>query len=245
MNNNLMTAARSLTIAAAFSFAAAAAVAAETPSIMDALFNKSHLSNLAKGDTVTYNFNRESSEPKLMGINFSDTISLNVREVTDDGKRTVATRIFTGERDRGDRVIDGMTGNPVLVFFLDRAVSNFASLAGGSQAYHKNRFRIAMRTKGGLNPEKFEYNGKTVEGYRLAIRPFTGDVKNNEKMRGYENAHFEFLMSDDVPGYFAQFTSHYSSPLDGSPTLNESISADGVKITEVRNIADKTPQKAK
>ena len=205
----------------------APAIAAEAPTITQALFEKPHISTLNKGTTVTYDFKRKASEPKLLGANFEDKISIAINDVVDD-KRIVSVKVFTGDRERDERVITGLTGNPVLVFFLDRAVANFSLLAGGNRAYHKNRFRVAMRTEGGLQPVTFKYEGKDVAGFRLAIRPFTGDRKNVEKMKGYENAEFTFLMSEAVPGYFAKFTAHYSSPLDGSPSLDETISVRGL-----------------
>lgn len=243
---------RSLTNACRISFAAAAlaftlpgAVAAETPpSISKALFDKKHLNNIPAGETITYDFVRNASEPKLLGANFTDKVIMKVKKKEEDGTSDVGVQVFTGERDRGERKLDGLTGNPVLVFFLDRAVANFSALAGGNRAYHKNRFRVAMRTKGGLVPETFEYNGKKVDGYRLAIRPFTGDRKNVEKMKGYENAQFEFLMSDEIPGYFAEFISHYSSPLDGSPSLDETIKIEGLKVLD-KKTASSTSHEAK
>ena len=216
---------------------ATAASATEAPaSISAALFEKKHIDGLAPGTKLTYKFERTPSEPKMLGPGFKDDIDLTIKEVTADNKRTVDIRVFTGERSRAVRTINGMTGNPVLVFYLDRAVAGFSLLAGGNRAYHKNRFRVAMRTSGGLVPEKFEYNGKQIDGYRVAIRPFTGDNKNVGKMKGYENAHFEFLMSDDLPGYFAEFTSRYESTKPNSPKLFERFLLDGVKVT--RKVAE-------
>lgn len=212
----------------AMAFAYATANASEIPSIIQALFEKHHIQNIKTGEAVVYEFERKASEPKLLGENFTDKITLTINEIVDK-KRTVGVKIFTGERERDERTITELTGNPVLVFFLDRAVAGFSTLAGGNRAYHKNRFRVAMRTEGGLQPVSFKYKGQDVEGYRLAIRPFTGDRKNVEKMKGYENAEFTFLMSDSIPGYFARMTSHYSSPLPGSPSLDEYLAIEGLE----------------
>jgi len=220
---------RRLSLAAvAIVLSVAMAFAAEAPNITAALFDKPHLNNIAAGTKLTYNFERDGSEPKLIGPNFKNVVD----KVNDNSSRDVTVQIFRGEFEREPRKIEGMTGNPVLVFFLDRAVSGFSLLAGGNGAYHKNRFRVAMRTEGGLAPVKFDYNGKEVEGYSLAIRPFTGDRKNVDKMKGYENAQFDFLMSDEIPGYFAAFKSHYDSPKPGSPSLDESIVLDGVEVPQ-------------
>ncbi|MBU1210379.1 MAG: hypothetical protein KJ587_03780 [Alphaproteobacteria bacterium] len=232
MQHSLSNVRRISLAAAAVVLSAATAFAAEAPNITAALFDKSHLDRVAAGTKLTYNFERNASEPKLIGPNFKNVIELTVDKVNDNATRDVTVQIFRGELEREPRQIEGMTGNPVLVFFLDRAVSGFSLLAGGNGAYHKNRFRVAMRTEGGLAPVKFDYNGKEVEGYRLAIRPFTGDRKNIDKMKGYENAQFDFLMSDEVPGYFAAFQSHYDSPKPGSPSLDESIVLDGVQVPQ-------------
>ena len=247
MYRSLSNACRISLAAAALAFALPAAVAAEAPpSIISAMFEKPHLESFAAGDTVTYNFKREASEPKLLGANFTDKVVLRIKKKNEDGSSDVGVQVFTGERDRGERQLAGLTGNPVLVLMLDRDVANFSTLAGGNRAYHKNRFRVAMRTEGGLVPETFEYKGKKVEGYRLAIRPFTGDRKNIDKMKGYENAQFEFLMSEEVPGYFAEFVSHYSSPLPGSPTLDERLAIEGLKVIEKTTAdSESTPEKAK
>ncbi len=220
-------------VAVAIVLGGANVAAAETPtSIQAALFDKPHLNSAAAGTKLIYNFERKSPQPKLLGRNFKSVIEVDVTKVNENGTRDTIVQIFRGELERDPRNITGVTANPVLVFFLDRAVSGFSRVAGGSGAYHKNRFRIAMRTEGGVVPAKFEYKGKEVNGYKLAIRPFTGDRKNIDKMKGYENAQFDFLMSDEVPGYFAAFKSHYSSPKPGSPSLEESILLDGVKYTE-------------
>lgn len=217
--------------AVALVIGASAGQTADTPpSIAAGLFDKEHIGQLPAGTELTYKFERDGSEPKLLGPNYKDDVKLTIDEVTDDGKRTVGVRVFTGHRGRDVRTFTGLSINPILVFYLDRAVVNFATLAGGNRAYHKNRFRIAMRTKDGLFPTTFQYKGKTVKGYRLAIRPYSGD-KNLHKMRGYENAHFEVLMSDEVPGYFAKLTSAYESPKDGSPSLKERISIEGLEET--------------
>ena len=48
-------------------------------------------------------------------------------------------------------------------------------------------------------------------------------------MKGYENAHFDFLMSDGFPGYFAAFKSHYDSSEEGSAVVEGTIVLEGSK----------------
>lgn len=197
--------------------------------VRDILFDTPQLDNVDEGTKLTYNFSRNVSEPKLLGPGFSDEINLSVLKVREDGKRDVKVEIFSGDRARDPRTIDGLTANPVLVFYLDRMVANYAMLAGGSNGYLKNRFRLALRTTAKIEPAKIEYNGQTVDGHHVWVTPYINDP-NKEKMSGYEGARFDFFVSDDVPGYLAELTGHFESKETAAPTLDERITLQGAKV---------------
>ncbi len=209
-------------VSSALLLAALPAVAGETPSAPDIMFERTHLESLKAGQTVNYRFQRTVSEPKLLGQPYSDDISLVIDKVTDDGKWDVNLLMFTGERSRGDNRVQGMTGNPLLVLYLDRAVSNYSMLAGGKRGYLKNRFRIGLREDAKVEPAKMSYGGKEVDGYRITVAPYAKDL-NKEKMRGYENSRFEILLSEAVPGHFVEFVSIFESTEKNSPRLEERI----------------------
>lgn len=199
--------------------------------VRDILFDSDHLDNVAQGVELKYNFERNVSEPKLLGPAFTDEIKLAIAKVREDGKRDVEVDIFSGDRGRDTRSLAGMTANPILVFYLDRAVSNFATLAGGSKGYLKNRFRLALRTTAKIEPAKIEYNGKVVDGYHVWVAPYVNDP-NEQKMSGYERARFDVLVSDDVPGYLVELKSKFESPSPGAPELNERIVLDGAGVAK-------------
>lgn len=197
------------------------------PTAVDALFETKHLSNCDMGQDLAYRFQRTVSRPELLGQPFSDDIHLAVKAVNADGSRNLVMSVFTGERAREPLPVPDMTGNPLLVLFLDRAVNNYHSLAGGAHPYIKQQLRAALRDKAKVEPVKLDYAGKTVDAFRISVVPFLGDP-NAAKMSGYEGSEFTFVVSSAVPGQFAMLVSRYESGLKDSPRLDERITLAGV-----------------
>jgi hypothetical protein len=208
-----------------------AAAAEEIQGVRDILFESDHLDDVAQGVELKYTFERNVSEPKLLGPEYTDEIKVAIAKVHDDGKRDVDVDVFSGDRARDTRHLPGMTANPILVFYLDRAVSNFAMLAGGSKGYLKNRFRLALRTTAKIEPAKIDYNGKVVEVYHVWVKPYVNDT-NKEKMSGYENARFDVFVSDEVPGFLVEMKSKFESAAPGAPELDERIVLDGARVAK-------------
>ncbi len=206
-------------------FAAVPALAAndtKVPSASDIMFERPHLKGMAKGSEATYRFERIVSDPNVLGLAFADDIKLLIEDVAEDATRTANLVVFTGERTRGDNRNDGMTGNPLLVFFLDRAVQNYSMLSGGNRAYLKNAFRVSMREGAEVQPAKVTHDGKNFDGYRVKMVPYAKDL-NRQKMKGYEISSFEVVLSDEVPGHFVRFVSVWESSEKGAPRLEERI----------------------
>ncbi len=201
--------------------------AAPAPAATSMLFDASHLGNLKKGDELSYRFERNGSDPKVLGANFSDQIRVGIIDEEQSGTRAVSVRVFTADRERPEQRISGMTGNPLLVVFLDRAVTNFAMLAGGSRPYLKNRFKQQLAGSATVEPVAIEYKGRKVQGYRVKLTPYLGDP-NALKMQGYDGSTFEIVVSDQIPGHFAETRALYSSPQEMSPRLEERIVLEGV-----------------
>lgn len=191
-------------------------------SAVDLLFESKHLELLGKGMEATYRLDRTVSDAKLVGEPFSDGIRVGVKDVDASGKREVVVHLFTGERARDPHTETELTGNPLLVVFLDRAVSNFAIVGGGNRNYLKQQFREALRDKADVQPAKVEVGGKAVDGYRITVTPFATD-KNAQRMLGYEGSKFTFVVSDAVPGYFVDLHAGYESTTKEAPKFEERI----------------------
>lgn len=216
------------------SLAAGTALAADEaaiPSPVDIMFDQPHLSALKSGEELEYIVTRKVSDAKLLGEGYTDTVRVKVTGGGDEGRKSVEVDVFTGERKRDPRTIDGMSGNPILVFFLDRAVFGYASVAGGKRAYLKNRFRIELRDSSEVTPVKLSYDGKTVDGYHVRVVPYAIDP-NKGKMRGYENSTFDFYLSDKIPGHFVKFVMDLQSSGKAAPGLQETVVLKGAEVVK-------------
>lgn len=215
---------RGAAVAAAVLASMVSAVAADPVkrTAVDLLFESKHLELLGKGMETTYRLDRTVSDPKLLGEAFSDDIRVGVKDVDAAGKREVVVRLFTGERARDPHTETELTGNPLLVVFLDRSVSNFAIVGGGNRNYLKQKFREALLDKAEVQPAKVEFDGKTFDGYRITVAPYAAD-KNAQRMLGYEGSKFTFLVSDAVPGYLVDLHGVFESSVKDSPKFEERI----------------------
>lgn len=218
---------RGLTLAVGLALATGPAAADPAKgSAVDILFESKHLELLAKGAEVKYRIQRTVSDAKLLGEPFSDDIRIGVNAVDPEGKREVVIRLFTGERARDPRVETEMTGNPILIVYLDRAVANYGLVGGGNVNYLKQQFRTALREKADVQTVKVEYEGKTVDGYRVVVAPYVED-RNAKRMLGYEGSRFSLVVSPAVPGYFVEMVSTLESTIKDSPKLEERITLAG------------------
>jgi hypothetical protein len=219
---HMCKAAALVTSLVAAGFLLSVAAMAGAPSAVELLFERKHLVALEGGSEITYRFERATSDPKMLGEPFSDTIRLTITAVAPTGTREVALHIFTGDRARGVHNVPDLTGNPVLVLFLDRAVANMSRLAGGSRPYLKDRMRAGLRDKALLEPITITYAGKTLDAFRITVTPFVGDA-NAAKMLGYDGAKLTLVVSEAVPGLFVELTSTFESGISDAPRLEERI----------------------
>jgi len=213
---------RAAFVACAMMLMPAVAHAAEVSKSAEIIFDPPHLEQVQKGSEVTYKFERKVSDEKLAGPAYTDEIRLGVFKVAADGKRDVSLQVFTGDRARAPWSETGMTGNPLLLWYLDNCINQYRAVAGGDRDFLKNTFKIALRDKSTYENVKAEYDGKTVDAVRISVVPFA-DSKDAKKMRGFEKSKFWLLVSPAVPGYFIELASELRSTDAASPVVNEKI----------------------
>ena len=199
------------------------------PSSVDILFERKHLTNVGAGTDLVYKFERTVSATDLLGQPFADDIKVEVKKVASDGTRGVVVKVFSGERARDPQPIDELTGNPVLVVFLDRAIASYMSVAGGKVAYLKDKFRSALRERSTVEEVKVKLGEKTVDAFKVSVAPYSGDL-NAAKMRGYENSKFSFVVSDAVPGQFVELLATYENTAKDAPRLEERTLMVGAEV---------------
>ncbi|MCC7252404.1 hypothetical protein [Hyphomicrobium sp.] len=190
------------------------------------LFETRQLDLIDKGGEVTYRFEKKGSDERLVGKNYADDIRLGVAKVDNNGGRDVVFKVFTGSNARDPQNWPELTINPLFIWYLDRAVSTFNSLAGGSQMYLKHKIREAL---GNATAEevKTDYNGSSVDAYKVTIAPFVDD-QSASKMQGFHKTSFTIVVSNQVPGYFVDLQSNFVSAQAAGPELKEHIKVVGM-----------------
>src|ERR687885_2284586 len=109
--------------------------AGEAPAAADLLFDTPYLSRLAPGITLAYDFSRQDSNPALFGPAFEDKIELTLAPDADDNTRTAVVSYFTGERHRAAGPFREMTGNPIVMLFLEQDVLTMSHVLHGNPRY--------------------------------------------------------------------------------------------------------------
>jgi hypothetical protein len=208
-------------------FPNAAGAAGETPKPADILFERPHIALVAAGTVLDYKFVRKPSDEKALGPGFTDDITVTVESDGAPGKKNVLVKMYSGDRAREPQRITDMDGNPMLIVYLDNAVSHFRQLAGGDGAYLKGMFSRYLANGATIAPVKIMYKGQEVDGYQVTSTPYADDPAK-AKMNGYEDAKFTIALSDKIPGYFAQMVSTYTSTDKTAPSLLETTTLDGV-----------------
>ncbi|WP_295558482.1 hypothetical protein [uncultured Hyphomicrobium sp.] len=203
-----------------------AALAAGEPKAAAILFETRQLDLIDKGSEVTYRFEKTGSNEQLVGKDYADDIRLSVAKVDDKGAREVIFKIFTGANARDPQNWPDLTINPLFIWYLDRAVSTFNSLAGGSHMYLKHKIREAL-AGADAEPVKVDYNGKQIDAFKVAIAPFAEDPSAS-KMQGFHKSAFTIVVSNQVPGFFVDLQSDFVSTQAAGPELKEHIKVVGV-----------------
>jgi hypothetical protein len=199
------------------------------PSVQTMIFEHKHLANVDQGTALGYRFNRTVSDAQMLGLPFSDEITVKVVGAKPTGEKDVDLQIYTGERARELQKLTNTTINPVFVVYFDLAVSTFTQLTGEKYGYLKTVFTHGFKDKSKVEPIKLDYKGKTVDAYRIVMTPYVGDPKAG-RMQGYDGATFTMVVSDQVPGEIVQLTSVYQSTIPAAPKLEERITIDGAEV---------------
>ena len=107
------------------------------------------------------------------------------------------------------------------------AVGQDTSLVLGKHS-GRHAFSDALEKSAKVEPITFDYDGKKVEGYRIEVTPYANDGKAS-KMEGWENAQFDIVMSDNVPGEVVQMVSSYENKHNKELRLEERYTLSGVE----------------
>ena len=186
------------------------------PSAQSLLFDANYLVPLNAPSRLVYDYSTKTADPALFGKAFDDEVALRLTPSPDSaGQKDVMIDMFTGPRQHVVGPLTRVSGNPVIMMFLERDVSQMNMHVGGQPVYYRNIIRLAFREKARLEPTTFTWGGKEVSGTKIIIQPFKGDP-HGERMQLFRSKTYEFIVSEAVPGGIYQIHSTLDDEREGA-----------------------------
>jgi hypothetical protein len=192
-----------------------------------ALFMTDQFAKLRPPTTLRYQFHRTGSmEPA-----FDDKVSIALKAQS-NGKCCDATGEFlSGERKLDLPAVEGATGNPVTLYFLERDVREMQRLTTGKSNYFRKRIRMAIFQGAQQRAVTLRYRGKAVPGQEFVVTPFVDDP-NRPRFEQLAGKRYVFTLSNAVPGGVYGIRTLVTDPAKGAdapPLLAEELLIDGAE----------------
>lgn len=159
------------------------------------LFLTNHMQNVREPVSLTYSFRKEGGAD----AGFEDEVHVDVTRINPDKSVAVSMRFLSGGRTLDLPQVGDASGNPALLGFLERDITEMKRLTGGSVNYFRKRIRQALAEEKELRPIRFTYAGKQREGQEVRIQPYRDDPLR-DRMTKYVDKRYVFVISTEVPG---------------------------------------------
>lgn len=202
------------------------------------LFDSRYLVPLTAPSRLIYSFTEKTTEPQVYGQGFDDEVAMRLApSEPGDGRKDVSIDMFTGDRQRVIGPITETSGNPIIMMFLERDVTQINRHVGGQTVYFRNVIRLAFREKAKLEPATFSWNGKEVTGTKITIQPFENDP-NGARMAAFRSKTYEFIVSEAVPGgiYEIHATMRGVTPdASATPIMDSKLTLKGIAYDQTKN----------
>jgi hypothetical protein len=216
----------------------AAATDENAPSAQSLLFDATYLRPLAAPSRIEYSYTVKTADQELFGKGFDDDVALRLAaSAAGNGEKDVFVDMFTGERQRVLGPLTQVSGNPVIMMFLERDVSQMNMHIGGQPVYFRNVIRLAFREKARLEPTTITWDGRQVAATKVTIQPFAGDP-NAERMQLFQSKTYEFTVSDAVPGGIYQVHSTMrglTEETGAPPAIDVTMTLKGIAYDQPKN----------
>ena len=193
------------------------------------LWMNNHLKNIETPGRLYYDFVKSGSYEK----GFSDSVYLDILAVNEDGSKHADLQFFTDERQqkaRGDN-LTSITGNPVLVVYMQGDVYEMSRITQGSWRYFQRRIKSAFAETAKIEPATFDYGGAQLDGEKITITPYANDPRR-QQLAEFADKVYEFVLSEQVPGMLYQIkTLVPSGSADKAPLLEETLTLQSAEFS--------------
>jgi hypothetical protein len=207
------------------------------PSAQSLLFDANYLLPLGAPSRLVYSYTTKTADPQY-GKDVDDEVAMRLStsaEGNGSGEKDVVVDMFTGDRQRVVGPLMKVSGNPIIMMFLERDVSQMNMHIGGQAVYFRNIIRLAFREGARLEPVRFTWDGREVSGTKITIQPFINDP-NGARMQLFRTKTYEFIASDAVPGGIYQMHSTVSEAAPPAiPAIDTKLTLKGIAYDQPKN----------
>ena len=197
-----------------------------------ALFMTDRFAKLRPPMLLRYDFHRSGTlEP-----GFDDKATITLKAQTNGRCCDASGEFLSGAHTVVLPPVEAATGNPVMLYFLERDVREMERLTKGKQAYFRKRIRMAIYQGAHQRAVTLRYRGKAVAGHEFAISPYLDDP-NRARFEQFANKRYVFTVSDAVPGGvygIRAMVADAAKGADAPPLLAEELLIDGADRTPVK-----------
>lgn len=149
---------------------------------------------------------------------FSDTIVMEAHN-NDDQTKQVHVEYLSGDRKRHIPDIDRAQGNPIIMLFLQRDVSEMSNRTGGNWRYFQKHIKLALENAASIEPVTLRYEGNDVAGQRISLQPFANERTHRNELAGYLEKTYSFLLAEDIPGDVYEMSTTLPAGDGGQPVV--------------------------
>lgn len=195
-------------------------VASAQDKISDAetrLFLTEHLKNVSVKTALEYKFERTGSLER----NFEDKVVVGITP-SPKGK-AVHVEFLSGQNRFNMQDVEGATGNPVLLSFLEREIKEMNRLTKGPVNYFRQTIRKALASGAEVKPVAFKLNGKDLSGWQIMVAPYEND-QARARFERFSNKAYVFTLSEQVPGGVYQLRSIMKERSDQAKAADTAVS---------------------
>lgn len=166
----------------------------------DLIFSAPYIKQLNHPAKINYHYKHDTPTPEEYGAIFEERVSVNVKEPTlEGGFNSVSISLKSEDRDSELGPFENTSGNPVVMMFLERELTQMRSKVGGTPVYFRNTIRRAFRDSALVEQSEVTLKGEKIPASKIVIKPFI-DEQNIGRFGKYRGKVFEITVADKVPG---------------------------------------------
>jgi hypothetical protein len=187
-----------------------------------ALFMTNHLARLRPPTSLHYTFRKSGS----LEEGFEDKVTINLKAQADASCCTTAAEFLSGPRRVSLPEVESAQGNPVILYFLERDISEMQRLTKGKTNYFRKRIRMAVFQAATVREQTMPYKGRNIAAKEIEITPYLDDPLR-DRFEKFANKVYIFTLSDAVPGGVIDIRTQIEDG-NGAPLLREQMTLVGI-----------------